>query len=215
MKEKVMCNWFSCVVTRDGYIHYINREERFRLNSKGETADHHSRIICEAGLDEFNVDKIEYNPLTKNLKLDRAHGCKHSYWNQGQWRYCWFSRIEILETLESMNISEMLPKGVKFNKKLYDTLFKIQDKSTICFHYRYRYCDSVKLWRGLQGFRKALLSSDVHIFLSIAMALSCTWKSESERRKAFKSKILKEFMEEDLQKRKVRKLFRHKNSKIF
>ena len=114
-----------------------------------------------------------------------------------------------------MNISEMLPKGVKFNKKLYDTLFKIQDKSTICFHYRYRYCDSVKLWRGLQGFRKALLSSDVHIFLSIAMALSCTWKSESERRKAFKSKILKEFMEEDLQKRKVRKLFRHKNSKIF
>ena len=62
-----MCSWFSFVVTRDGYIYYISREERLQLNKSEESADHHSRIIREAQLSELAVDKMEYNPITKKL----------------------------------------------------------------------------------------------------------------------------------------------------
>ena len=179
-----MCYWFSGVVTEDGYIHYISREERLRLNKQGEAADHHSKILKEAKLNEFCADKIEYNPLTKRLILDRAHGS--SYTDSIYWRKAWFSKEEILNTLESMPLSEMLPEGVVFNRILYDKLVKDEDK----VYYRFVYENQNTIWSGLLGMRKVL--GNFYWMKRFFLGLCLTWSWESVRRKTYRQKILKE-----------------------
>ena len=179
-----MCYWFSGVVTKDGYIHYISREERLRLNKRGEEADHHSKILKEAKLNEFCADKIEYNPLTKNLRLDRSHGSSYAEWNY--WKKAWFSKEEILNTLESMPLSEMLPEGVVFNRILYDKLVK--DESKLYDRFVYEHQD--KIWIGLLGMRKSLYS--FYYMKRLFLGLCLTWSWESVRRKNYRQKTLKE-----------------------
>jgi len=179
-----MCSWFSFVVTRDGYIYYISREERLQLNKSEESADHHSRIIREAQLSELAVDKMEYNPITKKLTLDCVHS-KYIFVTS-RWRDAWFSRSEILETLNSMPLSEMLPKNVKFDMVLYKKLLK---KQTILYQL-FSYGFDGLLWIGMGGFRRALSNM---FWLSGAMiGLSLTWKGESKDRKSYRRKILEE-----------------------
>lgn len=181
----MMCDWFSCVVTKDGHIHYICREERLRLNKKGESADHHSRILKEMkSTNEFDVDKIEYNPITKRLILDMTHG--KMYYSSILWRDAWFSHDEILQTLKSMPLHEMLPKGVSFNLSKYEELLKKEDKI-----YRvYRYEPQIMLWFGLSGLKKSLYG--MFRFKRFLMGLCLHWSKESVRRKNYVHAILKQ-----------------------
>jgi len=146
--------------------------------------DHHSRILRNTGLSEYSADKIEYNPITKELKLDSVHSSMHKYLYTYGWNKAWFSRKEILNTLESMPLTEMLPKGVHFNKVLYEKLVK--KESTL--YSRYGFANMHDLWSGMQGFRKSL--TNVLWIKCMIIGLCLSWKGESVKRLKFKQEAL-------------------------
>ena len=180
-----MCDWFSCVVTKDGYIHYTSREERLRLNARGENADHHSQILHDANLSEYDVDKIEYNPITKVLKLDRANG--QNLYRTRMWSDAWFTKDEILETLTSMSLSEMLPKGVSFDAALYKKLLKKERKAYSTL-WEYQCQDEKLLWRGMQGMRES--TRNMLWYTRLFLGLCLTWKGESPSRSRYRRRIV-------------------------
>ena len=94
-----MCNFFS-LVSDDKYIYYSDWEVR-QQHLSGElegSPDSHTSIAHYAGFDgaaEDNLNKYEYNPLTRELRVDRM-GREDD-------------RETVLETLKSLDWKKIAP----------------------------------------------------------------------------------------------------------
>lgn len=67
-----MCQFFSFLITTEGGVYYHDAKARARRRKAGDenTNDSHASIASTHHLNEDNCAKFEYNPITKDLKVD-------------------------------------------------------------------------------------------------------------------------------------------------
>ena len=76
-----MCRFFSCITKGDGHLLYFawpDRQKRLRgqltdAGGQGYGVDSHSSIADAHGLLDDDTNKYEYNPLTKEFRVDQLN----------------------------------------------------------------------------------------------------------------------------------------------
>jgi len=71
-----MCKFFSCITKGDGVLIYMDAVKRKKTKGRYDNMDSHTAIADYhgfRGIKEDVVNKYEYNPLTKILKVDQIN----------------------------------------------------------------------------------------------------------------------------------------------
>ena len=76
-----MCNFFSFCMDEFGKKYYFDAEKR----KSDKNGDSHSHICEMFGIDEDKVNKFEFNPLTKQFRVDQINCAVDNSVQAGEW----------------------------------------------------------------------------------------------------------------------------------
>jgi len=133
-KELIMCQYFSCVSTGNGKPYYFNTEQReqIRLGKLKDAvgnalcADSHASIEAHYKLGYNKCNCYEYNPFTKEFRIDISNARKDDNKQIEKWcrRYAW-AKTATKEMQEKMKFKPPLRKHLsKIDLDLLEVLYR-------------------------------------------------------------------------------------------